>query len=308
MQFKGTKKRNAFEISDAFDRIGAQVNAYTGKDTTVYYTKSTSDHAATAFEVLADLFLNATYPEEEIAREKGVICEEISMNEDTPEDLALDLLASSMYGKGNYGRNILGPAKNVKSFTLEDVKGYKDAWYRPENIVISFAGAIDFETAQALVENTFGGLEGGKFQKKEKKINFEFKKLKKKKPIEQTHLAIGYRALSRDHELFDAMQAACGILGGNMSSRLFQEVREKRGLAYSVYSFSVLHLKIFGFTSNTPPKSMPSVAKRQRKDSVPLKRHTRRKKTTKTNSFLPKSLSQSVAKSLKPLCRKAILT
>ena len=237
MQFKGTNTRNAFEISDAFDRIGAQVNAYTGKDATVYYTKSTSDHASTAFEVLADLFLNATYPEEEIAREKGVICEEISMNEDTPEDLALDLLSTAMYGNVHYGRNILGPAKNVKAFTLEDVKEYKDAWYRPENIVISFAGAIDFATAQALVENTFGALEGGKFKKSKKKINFEYKQLKKKKPIEQTHLAIGYRALSREHELFDAMQAACGILGGNMSSRLFQEVREKRGLAYSVYSY-----------------------------------------------------------------------
>ena len=237
MQFKGTKKRNAFEISDAFDRIGAQVNAYTGKDATVYYTKSTSDHAATAFEALSDLFLNATYPEEEIAREKGVICEEISMNEDTPDDLTLDLLATAMYGNGYYGRNILGPAKNVKAFTLEDVKAYKDAWYRPENIVISFAGAIDFETAQSLVENTFGLLEGGKFKKSEKKISFEYKKIKKSKPIEQTHLAMGYRALARGHELFDAMQAACGILGGNMSSRLFQEVREKRGLAYSVYSY-----------------------------------------------------------------------
>ena len=237
MQFKGTNKRNAFEISDAFDRIGAQVNAYTGKDATVYYTKSTSDHAATAFEVLADLFLNATYPEDEIAREKGVICEEISMNEDTPEDIALDLLASAMYGKNNYGRNILGPAKNVKSFTLQDVKAYKDAWYRPENIVISFAGVIDFETAQALVENNFGVLEGGKFQKPEKQIQFNYKKVKKGKPIEQTHLAMSYRSIARGHELFDAMQAACGILGGNMSSRLFQEVREKRGLAYSVYSY-----------------------------------------------------------------------
>ena len=237
MQFKGTNKRNAFEISDAFDRIGAQVNAYTGKDATVYYTKSTSDHAATAFEVLADLFLNATYPEEEMAREKGVICEEIAMNEDTPDDLALDLLASATYGNEYYGRNILGPAKNVKSFTIEDVKAYKDAWYRPENIVISFAGAIDFETAQALVENNFGALEGGKFKKPEKKIKFEYKKLKKQKPIEQTHLAMNYRCIPRDHELFDAMQAACGILGGNMSSRLFQEVREKRGLAYSVYSY-----------------------------------------------------------------------
>lgn len=118
MQFKGTKKRNAFEISDAFDRIGAQVNAFTGKDVTCYYAKATTDHAATAFEALTDLFLNATYPEEEMVREKGVICEEISMNEDTPEDLCLDLLAEASYGKRNYGRNILGFCKQRKRLHL----------------------------------------------------------------------------------------------------------------------------------------------------------------------------------------------
>ena len=237
MQFKGTKKRNAFEISDSFDRIGAQVNAYTGKDVTVYYTKCTSDHTQTAFEVLSDLFLNATYPEEEMVREKGVICEEISMNEDTPEDLALDLLSTATYGNTCYGRNILGPASNVKAFTVEDVKKYKQKWYRPENIVISFAGAIDFQTAQALVETYFSDFAKGEFVKDKKDIIFNYHTLKKQKPIEQTHLAVGYQALSREHELFDALQAACGVLGGNMSSRLFQEVREKRGLAYSVYSY-----------------------------------------------------------------------
>ena len=237
MQFKGTEKRNAFESSDSFDRIGAQVNAYTGKDATVYYTKCTSDHTATAFDVLADLFLNATYPEDEMVREKGVICEEISMNEDTPEDLCLDLLATALYGEKNYGRNILGTAKNVNSFTLSMVDKYKKKWYRPENIVISFAGGVDFKTAQALVENYFLGVEKGVFEKNEKKIEFQHKSLIKKKPIEQTHLAIGYPALPRSHGLIDAMQAMSGILGGNMSSRLFQEVREKRGLAYSVYSY-----------------------------------------------------------------------
>ena len=237
MQFKGTKKRNAFEISDSFDRIGAQVNAYTGKDSTVYYTKCTSDHTATAFEVLADLFLNATYPEEEIVREKGVICEEISMNEDTPEDLCLDLLANAFYGKENYGRNILGTAKNVNSFTTDMVARYKKAWYCPENIVISFAGGVDFQTAQALVENFFGDIEKGEFKKGEKKIIHNHQSLIKKKPIEQTHLSIAYPALPRSHRLADALQAMSGVLGGNMSSRLFQEVREKRGLAYSVYSY-----------------------------------------------------------------------
>ena len=237
MQFKGTKKRNAFEISDAFDRLGAQVNAFTGKDITCYYSKCTSDHTAESFEILADLFLNATYPEEEMEREKGVVCEEISMNEDTPEDLCLDLLSRAFYGKENYGRNILGTTKNVKGFTVSDIQNYKKARYCPENIVISFAGGVDATTAQALVETYFGSLEKGAFEKRTPVLGAKKQSLVKTKPIEQMHIAIGYPALERGAALEDAMSAVNGVLGGTMSARLFQEVREKRGLAYSVYSY-----------------------------------------------------------------------
>ena len=237
MQFKGTKKRNAFEISDAFDRLGAHINAFTGKDSTCYYSKCTSDHTADCFELLADLFLNATYPEEEMEREKGVVCEEISMNEDTPEDLCLDLLASAYYGKENYGRNILGTAENVRSFTVQNILDYKKARYCPQNIVISFAGGIDMATAQALVETHFGALENGCFEERKPDILFTRQSLLKKKSIEQMHLAIAYPCLKRGNEYEDYISALNGILGGSMSARLFQEVREKRGLAYSVYSY-----------------------------------------------------------------------
>ena len=238
MQFKGTKKRNAFEISDAFDRIGAQVNAFTGKDTTCYYTKCTTDHVNAAFEALSDLFLNATYPEDEMEREKGVVCEEISMNEDAPEDLCLDLLAQATYGKKNYGRNILGPASNVKGFTVADIKRYKEARYCPENVVISFAGGIDFDTAIALVEAHFGNLPQGKFEKRVLDVEYLGQSLVKKKPIEQMHFALSYPSLPLEHELNLAHSIMNSILGGSMSSRLFQEVREKMGLAYSVYSYA----------------------------------------------------------------------
>ena len=237
MQFKGTKNRNAFEISDSFDRLGAQVNAFTGKDVTCYYSKCTSDHTSECFEFLADLFLNATYPEEEMEREKGVVCEEISMNEDTPEDLCLDLLSRAFYGTENYGRNILGTTKNVKGFTLSDIQKYKKARYCPENIVVSFAGGVDAVTAQALVETYFGALEAGNFEIRKPMFGAKKQSLVKTKPIEQMHIAIGYPALPRGAELEDAVNAVNGVLGGTMSARLFQEVREKRGLAYSVYSY-----------------------------------------------------------------------
>ncbi len=238
MQFKGTKKRNAFEISDAFDRLGAQVNAFTGKDLTCYYSKCTSDHTAACFELLSDLFLHSTFPEEEMEREKGVVCEEISMNEDTPEDLCLDLLANAYYGKENYGRNILGTAKNVKSFTVADILAYKKARYCPENIVISFAGGVDMATAQALVESNFGDLEKGNFTPVTPTLITNRKSLVKRKPIEQMHIGIAYPSLPRGDDREDLVSAINGILGGSMSARLFQEVREKRGLAYSVYSYT----------------------------------------------------------------------
>ncbi len=237
MQFKGTEKRTAFEISDAFDRLGAQVNAFTGKDMTCYYSKCTSDHTEACFELLSDLFLHATFPEEEMEREKGVVCEEISMNEDTPEDLCLDLLAQAYYGKGNYGRNILGTAKNVKGFTVEDILRYKKERYCPKNIVLSFAGGIDMATAQALVESYFVDLQEGEFTPRAPKLITTRKSLVKKKPIEQTHLAIAYPTVPRGDEREDLIAAINGVLGGSMSARLFQEVREKRGLAYSVYSY-----------------------------------------------------------------------
>ena len=237
MQFKGTKKRNAFEVSDAFDRLGAQVNAFTGKDLTCYYSKCTADHTAQCFEILSDLFLNSTFPEEEMEREKGVVCEEISMNEDTPEDLCLDLLSRAFYGKENYGRNILGTTENVKSFSLSDILRYKKARYCPENIVISFAGGVDPTTAQALVETWFSALEKGEYEERKPKILTCHQTLVKRKPIEQMHLAIAYPSFPRGDEREDVVSAINAILGGSMSARLFQEVREKRGLAYSVYSY-----------------------------------------------------------------------
>jgi predicted Zn-dependent peptidase len=237
MQFKGTHKRNAFEISDAFDRIGAQVNAFTGKDLTCYYSKCTSDHTTDCFELLSDLFLHSTFPEDEMEREKGVVCEEISMNEDSPEDLCIDLLARAFYGKENYGRNILGTTSNVKGFTVADIQKYKKARYCPENIVVSFAGGIDKRTAEALVENYFGDLKDGAFEKRVPVIEMQRQSLVKTKPIEQMHIAIAYPSVCRGDEREDTVNALNAILGGSMSARLFQEVREKRGLAYSVYSY-----------------------------------------------------------------------
>ncbi len=238
MMFKGTKTRTAFELSDAFDALGAQVNAFTGKDLTCYYTKSTSDHASEAFGLLSDLFLNSTFPEEEIEREKGVVLEEINMDEDSPEDLCLDMLARATFGREGYGRNILGPASNVKGFTRAHLLRYQEERYRAENIVVSFAGNISFEEAEELCERYFGALPAGNFTKREKKVRLLFGNEFKQKPIEQAHLGVSFPSVTRESEKLQAVQVMNLILGGGMSSRLFKKVREELGLAYSVYSYS----------------------------------------------------------------------
>lgn len=237
VQFKGTKTRTAREISDAFDAIGAQVNAFTGKDMTCYYSKATAAHTEEAFEILSDLFLNATFPEEETVKEKEVIVEEIAMNEDTPEDLCLDVLSSALYGKEGYGRNILGSAENVRGFTNADIAAYKKEFYVPENMVICFAGAISFEKAKELCEKYFGDMERGNFIRRDKLVFPQTNNLYKKKPIEQAHIALGFPSVPRTSARLEAVQIMNTVMGSGMSSRLFQEVREKLGLAYSVYSY-----------------------------------------------------------------------
>lgn len=237
MLFKGTKKRTAFQISDEMDRIGAQMNAFTGKDVTCYYAKSTTPHTAEAFDILADLFLNSTFPEDEMEREKGVVCEEISMNEDTPDDLCLDVLAEAYYGKSGYGRNILGPSKNVKGFTKSDIAAYMAKHYVPSNIVISMAGNINISLAEELVEKYFAEMKPVEFTHAEILVNPCGKSLFKKKDIEQIHIGIAYPSLKKEDELYDATNILNMIFGGGMSSRLFQTVREQMGLAYTVYSY-----------------------------------------------------------------------
>lgn len=241
MMFKGTKTRSSFTISDEMDRIGAQMNAFTGKDLTCYYAKSTTDNAEKAFEILADLFLNSTFPEEEMVKEKGVIIEEINMNEDTPDDLCLDLVGEAYYGKGGYGRNILGPRKNVSGFTGADVRKYMASRYTTDNIVVAMAGNIDIELAEDMTRKYFSALKPSAADKREVKVERRHGSLVRYKDIEQIHLALAYPSFKRGERLYDAAQIMNSVLGGSMSSRLFQKVREELGLAYTVYSYNTAY-------------------------------------------------------------------
>lgn len=238
VNFKGTKKRSAFEISDEIDRIGAQINAFTSKDITCYYVKCIDEHIDQSFEILSDLFNNSVYPEDELDKERGVVIEEINMADDTPDDLCLDLLAESYFGKNGYGATILGPRENINNFKRTDILAYKRKYYLPSNTVISFAGKITFEKACEIVERNFnvkGQVDCVLFPQYNTKCLCRH--LAVDKAIEQNHIAIGIPGVCITSPDRAALICINSILGGGMSSRLFQSVREKYGLAYSVYSY-----------------------------------------------------------------------
>lgn len=238
VMFKGTGKRSAFEISDHIDRIGAQINAFTSKEMTCYHTKSTCEHMQDTLEILSDIFFNSVFDEQELEKEKGVIIEEINMCEDTPEDICLDLLAESYYGKEGLGRTILGSEKNIKRFTRRDVYDYMRRYYTADNTLISISGNVDVDKTTKLVEEYFA--QKFKVVKSDKQVVSLAQKpqnLYRSKRIEQAHIGFamnGYTALDK---LTDAFAIANTVLGGGMSSRLFQKIREELGLCYSIYSY-----------------------------------------------------------------------
>jgi len=238
VNFKGTEKRTAFDISDEIDSIGAQINAFTSKDVTCYYVKCIRDHVEKSFEILSDIFLNSVYPKEELDKERTVIIEEINMTEDTPDDLCIDKLATAFFGDRGYGATILGPMENALRFSRDDIFNYRKKYYVPKNTVISFAGKVKYEEVIDMVDKYLADYQGESIYVPHLvETNVYTNDVCVDKSIEQVHfgLAIPSAEISSDKRY--ASLCLSSILGGGMSSRLFQSVREKRGLAYSVYSF-----------------------------------------------------------------------
>lgn len=236
MFFKGTKTRNAKEIAETFDSIGGHVNAFTSKEYTCYYAKVLDTHKEMALDVLADMFFESTFLEEELEKEKNVVLEEIKMYEDTPDDIVHDYVSKASFGQHPLGYPILGTKETVQRFTRDDLFRFKDEMYAPESIVISVAGNVD-ESFIRNIESHFGSFSNHHSLEKAEKPLFLSETLTRKKTTEQAHLCLGFEGLPIGHvRLFDLV-ILNNIFGGSMSSRLFQEVREERGLAYSVFSY-----------------------------------------------------------------------
>lgn len=236
MFFKGTKNRTAADIAEAFDSIGGQVNAFTSKEYTCFYAKVLDTHKDHALEILADMFFNSAFDEEEMEREKKVVLEEIKMYEDTPDDIVHDLLARAAYGNHPLGYPILGTEEHLKSFTPNQLRDYIHTHYLPENVVISVAGNVEDDFIDRI--DRYFGTYGSTIQRSAiKEPSFLANQIERHKETEQAHLCIGYNGLPIGAEDVYSLIILNNVLGGSMSSRLFQEVREKRGLAYSVFSY-----------------------------------------------------------------------
>ena len=236
MAFKGTKEMSALDIAQRVENIGGYMNAYTGREVTNYSIKVLSEDVLIGIDILSDIILNSTFSTREIELERKVIIQEIGMSLDTPDDLVFERLQNVCYPDQPLGRSILGSIDNVKSFTKESFFEFLNKFYEPRKMILCVAGGVDHRDIFCIAQDKLEGLKNFNV-KGPKKAKFVGGEYGEKKELEQAHLALAFEAPKcTDLNIYDA-RVFSAILGGGMSSRLFQEAREKRGLCYSIFSF-----------------------------------------------------------------------
>ena len=263
MLFKGTKNRSAKEIANSIDKIGGQLNAFTSKECTCFYAKVLDTHFDIALDVLADMFFNSNFDSEEIDKERGVVIEEISMYDDSPEDLVHDLFSQAVWSGNPLGMSILGTEDSLDNLNRERIVNYFNENYIPQNIVISVVGNIKHNEVVKKIKSYF--------EKAEQRDNssahiimpsFEPEYTLRNKVTEQVHLCMGFNGVDIKSKAFYPMLILNNVFGGAMSSRLFQKIREDRGLAYSVFSYpsSFEDCGLFSIYAGSKPDNLKSVA------------------------------------------------
>ena len=242
MMFKGTPTRTPLDISMHFDRLGAEFNAFTSKEYTCYYARFVDDKLASALEVLADMVINSSFSTEAISTEREVVLEEIARSEDTPDDYVFELFSQSMIKDNSLGLPVLGDKQLVAHYEHDDCASFHAQHYGSGNLCVAAAGNVDHGDLVALVKTCFAGIES---TKKENRIldpvAYRTGCFSLKRDIEQAHIVYGFPGLPLGDDRRFASGVLTSILGGSMSARLFQEVREKRGLAYSIYAMQGIY-------------------------------------------------------------------
>ena len=236
MLFKGTLTRNAEDIAQAIDSIGGQMDAFTAKEYATYYLKVLDEHLPLAMDVLTDIVRHPAFRVDDIEREKKVVLEEIKMVEDTPDDLVYELFHEHFWAGHPLGRPILGTPETVNQFNVENLRAYFQSMYAGRNLILAAVGNIEHAHVRDLVEHCFEDLPASGDVPDETPPEISPRVVIRSKDLEQSHVCLGTDAYQQNHEDRYASYVLNTVLGGSMSSRLFQNVREKRGLAYSVYS------------------------------------------------------------------------
>lgn len=237
MMFKGTTRRSAKQIAETLDAVGGQLNAFTSKEYTCYYAKVLDEYLDIATDLLTDMFFNSAFKEEELEKEKNVIIEEIKMYEDAPDELVHDIFANTIWSGHALGRPVIGTAQIIQQMERQEILDFKDKLYLPESIVVAVAGNIRHEEVVGKLAPLFGALKKRPDSRKFFAPKAQSSVFLKKKDTEQVHLCVGTPGLPLDHEKTYVLHVMNSVLGGGLSSRLFQEIREERGLAYSVYTY-----------------------------------------------------------------------
>src|SRR5207249_1586022 len=236
MLFKGTASRSAEDIAQAIDSIGGQLDAFTAKEYASYYIKVLDEHLPLAIDILSDIVRNPAFSPEDIEREKKVVVEEIKMVEDTPDDLVHELFTQGFWENHPLGRPNLGTKDTVESFTSDLLRDYFAKAYTARNLIVSAVGNLEHDRVRELVEEKFGSLTTAGETVVDEAPRVVPKTLIRNKELEQSHLCVGVSSYPHSHDDRYASYVLNTLLGGSMSSRLFQNVREKRGLAYAVFS------------------------------------------------------------------------
>ncbi|MFZ1986365.1 MAG: pitrilysin family protein, partial [Desulfatitalea sp.] len=242
MIFKGTSRRSAYQIAKEFDAIGGHTNAFTSMENTCYHARVMDSHLETMVDILSDIFLNSIFHPEEVERERPVILQEVGMVEDTPEEYLHVLAGRNYWGEHPLGRSILGSRENILGFSAQTIQAFFRRFYHPERIVVAVAGNVEHDRIVDLVGPTFATIHNGQPLPERTTPQVHPQNKTHKRRLEQVHVCLTAPGIAVTDPRRFAFSLLNTILGGNMSSRLFQEIREKRGLAYSVYSFMMSHV------------------------------------------------------------------
>jgi predicted Zn-dependent peptidase len=274
MMFKGTAKRTARQIADEVESRGGHLNAYTDKESTTYQARVLAEHTPLAMDILTDMLLGSLHDPEELEREKRVVIEEIKMYEDTPEEMVHELFEETLWETHPLGKSIIGSEATVSGLSRDDLMTHIGTRYRPDRIIVSGAGNIEHSELVSLADRALGGLEGAAPPRILKTPQASGKSdHKERRDIEQKHFCLGTGAYSKYEKERFALSILNNVLGGNMSSRLFQEIREKRGLAYSIGSYGRSYQDggLFCVYGGTSPDSYEEVLELTRKEFVSVR-------------------------------------